>query len=90
MQKEDIDRYAGLDWKALGYLTSIVSVFFLGAMAWPKPDDPGWHLPALLVGMATSILGMGFRYLAHIKQKKQMSKKADRANPANRRKIGDR
>ena len=30
----------GLDWKALGYLTSIASVFFLGAIAWPKPDDP--------------------------------------------------
>jgi hypothetical protein len=78
MQKEDIDRYAGLDWKALGYLTSIVSVFFLGAISWPKPDDPRWHAPALIVGMATSILGMGFRYLAHIKQKKQMSEKADR------------
>jgi hypothetical protein len=78
MQKEDIERYAGLDLKALGYLSSICSVFFLGAIAWPKSTDPVWILPVLILGMATSILGMGFRYLAHIKQKKQMSQKADR------------
>jgi hypothetical protein len=53
-------------------------VFFLGAIAWPKPDDPDWYLPALIIGMATSVLGMGFRYLAHIQQKKKMSEKADR------------
>jgi hypothetical protein len=35
-------------------------------------------LPALIIGMAASVLGMGFRYLAHIRQKKEMSKKADR------------
>jgi hypothetical protein len=64
----------GLDWKALGYIVSIVSVFFLGAIAWPKPDDPGWHLPALIVGMATSIAGMGFRYKAHLDQKRELKK----------------
>jgi hypothetical protein len=78
MNKDDVEDYAGLDWKALGYITSIVSVFFLGAIAWPKPDDPDWYLPALIIGMATSVLGMGFRYLAHIQQKKKMSEKADR------------
>jgi hypothetical protein len=78
MNKDDVEHYAGLDWKALGYLTSIVSVFFLGAIAWPRAGDPGWYLPVLLVGMATSVLGMAFRYLAHIRQKKEMSKKADR------------
>jgi O-antigen/teichoic acid export membrane protein len=78
MNKGDVEHYAGLDWKALGYITSILSVFFLGAIAWPKPDDPDWYLPALIIGMATSVLGMGFRYLAHIQQKKKMSEKADR------------
>lgn len=78
MNKDEVKRYAGLDWKAIGYLTSIVSVFFLGAIAWPKPEDPDWHLPVLIIGMATSVLGMAFRYLAHIHQKKEMSKKADR------------
>jgi hypothetical protein len=78
MNKDEFEHYAGLDWKALGYVVSIVSVFFLGAIAWPKPGEAWWHLPALIIGMATSVLGMGFRYLAHIHQKKEMSKKADR------------
>ena len=78
MKKDDVKEFAGMDWKATGYLTSMVSVLLLGAIAWPKPGDPRWVLPALIAGMATSILGMGFRYLAHIQQKKQMSQKADR------------
>jgi len=78
MKKDDVERFASLDWKAIGYITSIVSVFFLGAIAWPKPEDPGWHLAALIIGMATSVAGMGFRYLAHIRQKKEMSEKANR------------
>ena len=64
----------GVDWKGLGYLVSIVSVFFLGAIAWPKPEDPAWHLPALIAGMALSIVGMGLRYLAHLQQQKEMAK----------------
>jgi hypothetical protein len=63
-----------IDWKGLGYLTSIASVFFLGAIAWPKPDDPGWHLPALIVGMATSIIGMAFRYKSHLDQQREIRK----------------
>ncbi len=64
----------GLDWKGLGYLVSIVSVFFLGAIAWPKPDAPWWHLPALILGMATSVIGMGFRYRAHLAQQREIRK----------------
>jgi hypothetical protein len=64
----------GVDWKGLGYVVSIASVFFLGAIAWPKPEDPAWHLPALIAGMALSIIGMGLRYLAHLKQQKEMAK----------------
>ena len=64
----------GVDWKGLGYLVSIASVFFLGAIAWPKPEDPEWHLPALIAGMTLSIVGMGLRYLAHLKQQKEMAK----------------
>ena len=63
-----------IDWKGLGYLISIVSVFFLGAIAWPKPGDPGWHLPVLAVGMATSIIGMGCRYKAHLDQQRELKK----------------
>ena len=62
----------GIDWKGLGYLISIGSVFFLGAIAWPKPSEPWWHLPALILGMATSIIGMGCRYKAHLDQQREI------------------
>ena len=64
----------GLDWKALGYLISIVSVFFLGAVAWAKENPPGWYYPVLVIGMATSIAGMGCRYMAHLHQKAEIRK----------------
>ena len=63
-----------VDWKGLGYIVSIVGVFFLGAVAWPKPEDPDWMLPALIAGMAASILGMAFRYMAHLQQQKEIRK----------------
>ena len=62
------------DFKAAGYLVSIFSVFLLGAVAWPKPGDPSWVLPVLLIGMGTSIAGMALRYVAHLKQKKELKK----------------
>ena len=62
----------GLDWKGLGYLVSIVSVFLLGAIAWPKAGDPAWHEPVLIAGMATSIIGMGCRYKAHLDQRREL------------------
>jgi hypothetical protein len=65
---------SGLDWKALGYLVSIVSVFFLGAIAWRKPNEPSWHIVALIIGMATSIIGMGCRYKAHLDQQREIKK----------------
>jgi hypothetical protein len=67
-----IANMTGIDLKGLGYLTSILSVFFLGAIAWPKPDAPWWHLPALIIGMATSIIGMAFRYKAHRIEKRRI------------------
>ena len=69
----------GLDWKATGYLVSIVSVFFLGAVAWTKENPPGWYYPVLVIGMATSIIGMGFRYVAHLREKAQIRKAKDEA-----------
>jgi hypothetical protein len=64
---------AGFDWKATGYLVSIVSVLFLGAAAWPKENAPAWYYPVLVIGMAASIIGMGCRYIAHLKQKRHIS-----------------
>ena len=62
----------GLDWKALGYLISIASVFFLGAVAWLKENPPGWYYPVLVIGMATSIIGMACRYVAHLREKREI------------------
>jgi hypothetical protein len=70
----------GLDFKAIGYLTSIVSVLFLGAVAWTKDNPPGWYYPVLIIGMATSIIGMGFRYLAHLRQKREIHQAEADAN----------
>ena len=64
----------GVDWKGVGYLISIVSVLFLGAVAWPKADEPWWHLAAVILGMATSILGMACRYKAHLDQQREIKK----------------
>lgn len=48
--------------KSLGYLVSILSVLLLGAVAWHSvADDPGMRA-ALILGMATSVIGMGLRW----------------------------
>ena len=62
----------GIDWKGIGYLLSIVGALLLGAIAWPKPEDPAWHLPALLGGVATTIAGFAVRYMAHLKQRREI------------------
>jgi hypothetical protein len=49
-------------------------VFFLGAVAWAKEDPPDWYYPVLVIGMATSVLGMGCRYMAHLHQKAEIRK----------------
>jgi len=78
MSKSDID------WKGLGYLISMLSVCLLGAIAWPKARDPAWHLPVLIVGMATSILGMAFRYKSHLDQQRELKKAEADAKDARR------
>jgi len=61
-----------VDWKGLGYLVSIVSVLLLGAIAWPTASEPRWHMPVLVLGVLTSIAGMGMRYRAHILQQREL------------------
>lgn len=63
-----------VDWKGIGYLVSIVSVFFLGSIAWPTSGEPRWHMAALIAGMATSIVGMAFRYKAHLDQQRELKR----------------
>jgi len=75
---------SGIDWKGLGYLVSMLSVCLLGAIAWPNARDPAWHLPVLIVGMATSILGMAFRYKSHLDQQRELKKAEADAKDARR------
>ena len=65
---------SGIDWKGIGYLFSIAGTLLLGAIAWPKPGDPSWHGPALIGGVAVSILGFGLRYLAHCREQREIAK----------------
>ena len=54
--------------KGFGYLISTLSVFLLGTVAWPKPDEPTWKAIALAGGMAGSIIGLLLRFLSHRKE----------------------
>ena len=71
-----------MDPKGLGYLISTVSVFLLGIIAWPAPDEPKWKAWAVAVGMATSVLGMGLRFLSHRKDRKDIRRAARNQPPA--------
>ena len=68
-----------VDWKGLGYLVSIVSVLLLGAVAWPKVNEPAWHIWVLSGGMVTSIAGMGMRYKAHLDQQRELRRVESKA-----------
>lgn len=70
-----------MDLKALGYLVSTVSVFFLGAVAWPAPDEPKWKAWAVAIGMATSILGMFSRFISHRQERTDIRRAAHDREP---------
>jgi hypothetical protein len=61
-----------MDLKGLGYFISTISVILLGIVAWPKPGEPQWHAILLALGMATSVAGMGVRWLSHRKDRKDI------------------
>ena len=54
--------------KSLGYLLSILSVVLLGIVSFQATrTNPELFWP-LVLGMGTSIFGMGFRWLANARQ----------------------
>jgi energy-converting hydrogenase Eha subunit A len=65
-----------MDLKGLGYLISTISVFFLGIVAWPAPDEPKWKAWAVAIGMATSVIGMGVRFVSHRKDRQDIQRAA--------------
>ncbi|HSQ98817.1 MAG TPA: hypothetical protein VLM36_02765 [Sphingomicrobium sp.] len=71
----------GIDWKGIGYLFSIAGALALGAVACSAPHPPAWYLPTLALGVATTIIGFGVRYVAHLKEKREIEetrRKAER------------
>ena len=65
-----------MDLKGLGYFISTISVIFLGIVAWPGPNDPAWQGPAVLAGMALSIMGMGVRFISHRQDRQDIRRAA--------------
>ena len=51
--------------KGAGYLTSIVSVVLLGAVAWKSASGDRLMLVLLVLGMAASVLGMFLRWMSY-------------------------
>ena len=70
-----------MDLQGLGYLVSSVSVGFLGAVAWPGPDEPQWKAWAVAIGMATSVLGMGVRFMSHLRDRANIRRAAHNVPP---------
>ena len=70
-----------MDLKGVGYLISTISVFFLGIVAWPAPEEPGWKAWAVGIGMATSIMGMSVRFMSHRKDRRDIKKAANNQPP---------
>jgi hypothetical protein len=79
-----IPAIGGVDFKGLGYLISILSVFLLGAVAWPKENAPSWYHWVLIGGMVTSILGMASRYKAHLDEQREIRKAEAKADAKQR------
>jgi hypothetical protein len=63
-----------VDLQGLGYSISTISVFLLGIVAWPSPEEPLWKAVAVSLGMATSIVGMGVRFMSHRRDRKDIER----------------
>jgi hypothetical protein len=68
--------------KTGGYLISCVSVALLGMSAYPGAEKAGLA-PALFAGMATSIIGMGLRWLSYeIERRQEKAAQGPQAAPS--------
>lgn len=61
--------------KTLGYSISSVSVLCLGAVSWDGAKDKPVMQLLLIVGMATSILGMVARWLSFAREQQAKGKR---------------
>lgn len=62
--------------KTVGYSISSLSVFCLGAASWNGAQGKPAVLLLLAVGMATSILGMVFRWVSFLREQQAKGKPA--------------
>jgi anaerobic C4-dicarboxylate transporter len=70
--------------KGYGYLVSIVSVFLLAVPALKSAQESTLMAVCLVAGMIASIIGMGIRWLADLRQKakiRQVRREAEGAPP---------
>jgi len=57
--------------KGLGYLVSTFSVILLGILSWKSASEHPLLLACLILGMLSSIMGMGLRWMSHRLEQKQ-------------------
>jgi hypothetical protein len=63
--------------KLTGYLVSSVSVILLGIVSWKGASEQPILMFCLILGMATSILGMLFRWLSYQREHKPFKRAAE-------------
>jgi hypothetical protein len=57
--------------KTLGYLVSILSVLMLGVVSWEATETDMSLRLCLLIGMASSVLGMFLRWLSFLHERRK-------------------
>jgi len=57
--------------KLFGYAVSCVSVICLGIVSWSGGSAKLVMLALLIIGMATSVVGMAMRFWAYFREKQQ-------------------
>ena len=60
--------------KGIGYLTSTLSVVLLGVVSWKSASEQPVLAACLMLGMATSILGMCERWISHRIEQREKQK----------------
>ncbi len=57
--------------KTLGYFVSTISVMLLGAVAWDSLGDEPAFRTLLILGMLTSMIGMGLRWASSFQDQRE-------------------
>ena len=60
--------------KSYGYLISIVSVLLLGTVAWKSASEDTAMLVCLILGMVSSVAGMGMRWAQFVLDMREKNK----------------